>query len=217
MGDCFGYVFFADGAGVIRELSMRIQLIVRRLDKRRFQPHRIGDDHRDQQIVAMTRDVFHHGGFVAERRAVAPQVSALEMGGGNYQHVAAPDAGRETRPCVRGVVRRMGTTIHENGALHGAEIFEVKCGELARNRIDLLGNANGSKSAPLIRTGVRPALKFGQTPLGVVVTIGFHPAGVIERNALVVSQRRAAGALVGVFGNSVGPDAGQIYLGVRRH
>jgi hypothetical protein len=51
----------------------------------------------------------------------------------------------------------------------------------------------------------------------VVVTIGFHAAGIVEGNSLVVSQGRAAGALVRVFGDSIGPDAGKIYLGVCGH
>ena len=59
---------------------------------------------------------------------------------------------------------------------------------------------------------MRPALKLRQAPLGMVVAVGLHAAGVIERNALIIAQRRTAGALVGVFGDPIGPHARKIYL-----
>ena len=46
---------------------------------------------------------------------------------------------------------------------------------------------------------MRPALEFGQTPLGVIVAVGLHAAGVVERNSLIIAQRRTAGPLVGIF------------------
>ena len=46
---------------------------------------------------------------------------------------------------------------------------------------------------------MRAALKLGQAPLGMVVAVGLHAAGVVERNALIIAQRRPAGALVVVL------------------
>ena len=63
---------------------------------------------------------------------------------------------------------------------------------------------------------MRPALKLGQTPLGMVVAVGLHAAGVVERNALIIAQRRTAGALVGILGDAVGPHAREIDLRIQR-
>ncbi len=64
---------------------------------------------------------------------------------------------------------------------------------------------------------MRPALEFGQAPFGMVVAVGLHAAGVVERNPLVIAQRRTAGPLVGVFRDPVGPDACQIHLRMSRN
>ena len=50
----------------------------------------------------------------------------------------------------------------------------------------------------------------------MVVAVGLHAAGVVERDALIIAEGRAAGALVGVFGDAVRPDAGEIDLCVER-
>jgi hypothetical protein len=44
----------------------------------------------------------------------------------------------------------------------------------------------------------------------MVVAVGLHAAGVIERDALIVAERRTAGALVRILGDAVGPDAGEV-------
>src|SRR5712692_4055865 len=63
---------------------------------------------------------------------------------------------------------------------------------------------------------MRAALELRQAPLGVVVTVGLHAACVIQRNALVIAQRRPARAFVGVFGDAIRPDSGQADLGPKR-
>jgi hypothetical protein len=47
----------------------------------------------------------------------------------------------------------------------------------------------------------------------MIVAIGLHAAGVVEGNALVISEGRAAGALIRVFGNAIGPYARESDLG----
>jgi hypothetical protein len=48
------------------------------------------------------------------------------------------------------------------------------------------------------------------------VGVGLHASGIVEGDALVVAEGRTAGAFVGVFGDAVGPDAGEVYLSVER-
>jgi hypothetical protein len=50
----------------------------------------------------------------------------------------------------------------------------------------------------------------------MVVAVSLHAAGIIERNALVVAEGRSARAFVGILGNPIGPNPGEIDLGYRR-
>jgi hypothetical protein len=57
---------------------------------------------------------------------------------------------------------------------------------------------------------MRTALEFGQAPFGMVVAISLHSPCVVERNALIIAERRPAGALVAILMNNFFPDAREI-------
>src|SRR5262249_49495481 len=69
---------------------------------------------------------------------------------------------------------------------------------------------DAAQRAPLIWSRMRAALKFRKAPLGVIVTIGLATASVVQRDALIVAERWAAGTLVVIFMDAFCPDSGKI-------
>jgi hypothetical protein len=82
--------------------------------------------------------------------------------------------------------------------------------KIAPDGIHFVPESYATQRAPLIRSRMRAALKLGQAPLGMVVAVGLSAAGVVERNPLIIAQRRPPGSLVVVFVNALGPDARKV-------
>ncbi len=176
-----------------------------RLNERLFQPHRIGDDHGDQKVIAVPRQVLHHGGVVAERGPIAAQIRTLQMCRRDGQRVSVPLPGGKSRPGMRRILGRMRAAIHINRALQRPQIFEMIRGDLARYRIHLRRDAHRAQCAPLIRSWMRPALELREAPFRMVVTVGLHSTRIVERNTLIIAQRRTARTFVIVLGDSIRP------------
>src|SRR5581483_3332796 len=155
-------------------------------------------------------DVLAHGGIVAEARSVAAQIASLDMRRVYNQSVAFPLPGREPRPAMWSVIGRMGTAIHVDYAIERPQILDMNRAELAPDRIDFIPEPHASQRAPLVRRRVRTALKLRQAPLRVVVAVRLATPGIVEGNALIVAQRRAAGTFVAVFVNALGPNPGKV-------
>src|SRR6185503_10229412 len=96
-----------------------------------------------------------------------------------------------------------------------SQVFDVQRRELAGDRIDFLGEADAAERAPLVWSGMRPALKLREAPFGIVVAVGLHAARIVEWNTLVVAERWTAGSLIRIFGDPVDPFPGKIGLGKR--
>ena len=151
-----------------------------------------------------------HGGFIAEARAVAPQIAALDVVGVDHQRIAFPLAGRESRPAIGRILGRMRAAVHIDHAIERPQILDVNGAQIAPDGIHFVPESHAAQRAPLIGSRMRAALKLGQAPLGMVVAVGLPAAGVVERNPLIIAQRRPAGSLVAVFVNALGPDAGKV-------
>ena len=84
----------------------------------------VGDDADVGEAVAVADEVFGERGHVAFGEAVAAEPAHLDVGRRDGEDVAFPFSGGETHPGVGGVVGRVGTAIHPDGAglLVGADV-----------------------------------------------------------------------------------------------
>jgi hypothetical protein len=78
---------------------------------------RIVDDAEQGEVVAVPRVVFGQRGQIASRDAISPQITELEMGGGNRQGASLPFCGRKALPGVSRVLRWVRAAIEIDDAM----------------------------------------------------------------------------------------------------
>src|SRR5688572_4508955 len=82
------------------------------LDQRLGQVHRVLDDHRVSQQVAVAQEALGHPRAIAEGQSVTAHPPGLQMGSFDDEHAAFPPAGREALPRMRIEVGRTRPAIH---------------------------------------------------------------------------------------------------------
>ena len=110
----------------------------------------------------------------------------------------------------------MRPAVHEDRPVERAHELEAVADDLARDRIQVLQDARAADAAPLVRRRVRPALILRRAPDRFRRGVGAQAAGLVEREAEVIGERR----LPGVLGAVEAPFAGDVRrpraLGVTR-
>ena len=154
----------------------------------------------------MPGDELRHRQHVARLRPAALQVAVLQVRRRDLQRLADPLAGREAAPAVRRPGRRMRAAVDEDRPVERAHELHAVADDLAGDRIEVLQDARAADAAPLVRRRVRPALVFGRAPDRFRRRVGAQAAGLVEREAEVVGQRR----LPGILGVVEPPFAGDV-------
>src|SRR5215471_3310 len=128
-------------------------------DQRLSEVDRVGGDGDMGQMIPVPDEVFRERHQVAGRNTVAAMPALLDMCGADRQSIPFPFSGGKTHPGVNGVVGRVWTAIHVNGAvlLIGADVFAQR-DDILRLRIALLPNSNSEGPAMYIPDGVNLAL-----------------------------------------------------------
>ena len=100
---------------------------------------------------------------------------------------------------MRGIIIRMRTPIHIDDAVQRALPVEDGSRQFPRDRIDFFADLDAAGSAPLVRTGMRPAGKLRQSPDRFVVGLGSHSARLGQRDSHVIAEWRTARAFHCIF------------------
>ena len=189
---------------------MQIQLVVGRADERLGEIHRIADDRRHREDVAVQHPVLGERRLIAARQTVAAHVPFFQVRRLHREHVAVPASGRESRPRVRRVRRWMGTSVHVDLTIDRSQPLGVPRDHLTRHRIDVLPHPQRRRAAPDVVRRMRTALPFGQRLNRRFPRRRAHPRGVVDRNAEVVAKFRSGHTLRFVFVKARRPFAGEV-------
>ena len=167
----------------------------------------------------MADDVLGDRRAVAGGHAVALNPPRLDVRGVNGEHRAFPLARREARPGVRGVLRRVRPAVHPDHpdvAAARAGTIDLVGDQLLRVVVDDLGDPHASASAGPVGGGGEDRLMLAQRVDRRVPRVGPPARGIVDWEAGVVADPRAAAdrvvSMVDVFVQQVGPLAGEVAL-----
>ena len=154
-----------------------------------------------------------HGGLVALGKPVAASPALLDVRGVDGQDVAFPLAGRKSHEGMHGVIGRMRTAIHPDGArlfvgadvildgdyLLGIGVLFFPDPEMQRAMID-------------VRRNVHAALVFLQREARCVPALGEGPRGIVDGKTGEIAQIGPRNALVIILVMQRAPLAGELVL-----
>ena len=133
---------------------------------------------------------------VTARNPVAANPSHLQMRGRHRQHIAVPLACRKALPRVRGVLGRVRTAVHPDGALGLLPgNVRVEGDQLLRRSVELAPDAQVRGAAGRVVGRMRLALMLGQREDRRVPAVGVQACRLVDRNPQVVADVRTGNAL----------------------
>src|SRR6266850_980661 len=104
--------------------------------------------------------MFSHGGKIASRNTVSPNVSLFEMRDCDRQHVAIPLGRGKPTPGMRRICRGMRTPIQVVNVVNRAQPLCVESRDLPGDGVNFLCNAELGGTTPDVIGRMRPALPF---------------------------------------------------------
>ena len=136
---------------------------IRAPDFRFREVHRIGDDRRVREVVAVADEELHDRRLVAFRQPVAAQPALLEVGGLHLERLADEASGRKAHPGVRRVGRRVRPAVHPDRAMAFERlVVPVNGDEPLRVRVSFFPRARVADRAHGVRRDVAVALVVAQ-------------------------------------------------------
>src|SRR5262249_13725405 len=113
--------------------------------------------------IAVPDEPLLHRGAIAQRKAVAPHPSNLEMCGAHHEYGSLPASGRKPLPGVGDVIRRMWTAVHPDLALllHPLNL-RIDLAEPLRGIVEVRCDAEIADAAESVGRWVWFALMFRQ-------------------------------------------------------
>ncbi len=183
-----------------RHLPLWVVREVGGADERFGQIHRVVGNGGDRKHVAVAHDMRGCMSEIATRYAVQSQPVLFQMGRLHDQRVAFPMSGRESRPGVARVFRRMRTAVHPDG-LFGSVSRQVRVigDDFLRLLVDLFPDPEVRRATPAVVRAVGTTLVLGELHHGSIPTLGAQlPRGVdgIAQMLADIGARKTLGTIL---------------------